>query len=404
MPLEDRFTSVLHRTLPLLPAEIQDEFAQMISPMAILMIAGTLAAWAGSHYFGIGFIADAVMLVAGFAFLGLQVFTAASDLVAAVELTVTARSSSDLDRAARHLANFIAVVGVAVFTALVMKGAKKVAPKVKKAIGLSRGATIKASGITPTHFEVFERVAQQENLIIAVRNTNPKSTPLIARGFPAKPMAIKAKTSKKNGIVTIEEGLSSHPDGNVMKLKHKTTKGQEHLDAALDNGYAVVDPLGVPRTKDGRVLALPQRPGWDLKPGQIIDTRRKKPLVGDYDLLGVIDPDNPSRNLALAVDNKVLLENWTNPRTKQVAAKINGQLDQPRVMHGGHDQYGKARLDLSDADGSTVFMPNGEIIPLRTGEDVTAFYKGLNRRGLGVPDQIPKGDPNFKLHLVRPLD
>ena len=404
MPLEDRFVIVLNRTGPLLPAEIQEEFMQMISPTAILMIAGTLAVWAGSHYFGVGFIADAVMLVAGFAFLGLQVFTAASDLISAIELTTTARNQSDLDQAARHLANFIAVVGVAIFTALVMKGAKKAAPKVKKAIPLSRGATIKLSGMTPAHFEVFERIAKQENLIIAVRNTNPRSTPLIARRFPAKPMAIKAKTSKTTGIVTIENGLYTENFGDVVRLKHKTVDGQKHLKAALDNGYAVVDQFGVPRTKNGKILELSDNPGWDYEPGQIIDIRQKKPLVGDYDLLGVIDPENPSRNLALAVDNKVLLENWTNPQTKRVAATINGQMDQPRVMHGGHDQYSGARLDLSDADGSTVFMPNGEIIPLRTGADVTAFYNGINRRGLAVGKEIPSGDPNFTPYIVPDLN
>ena len=400
MTLDDRFVTVLNRTVPLLPAEIQEEFLQMISPTAILMIAGTMAVWAGSHYFGVGFIADAVMLVAGFAFLGLQVFTAASDLVSAIELTATARNQADLDQAARHLANFIAVVGVAIFTALLMKGAKKAAPKVKKAIPLSRGSIIKLSGMTPGHFGVFERVAKQENLIIAVRNTNPLSTPLIARGFPAKPMAIKAKTSKTNGIVTIENGLYTETWDGVVTLKHKTADGKDHLAAAFDNGYAVVDQFGVPRIKNGEILDLPSNPGWSVQPGQIIDTRQKRPLVGEYDLLGVIDPENPSRNLALAVDNKVLLENWTNPQTKRVAATINGQMDQPRVMHGGHDQYSGANLDLSDADGSTVFMPNGEIIPLLTGEDVAAFYNGINRRGLAVGDKIPTGDPNFRPHIV----
>ena len=73
-------------------------------------------------------------------------------------------------------------------------------------------------------------------------------------------------------------------------------------------------------------------------------------------------------------------------------------------MHGGHDQYSGARLDLSDADGSTVFLPNGETIPLRTGEDVTAFYNGINRRGLAVGKEIPSGDPNFTPYIVPDLN
>ena len=34
-------------------------------------------------------------------------------------------------------------------------------------------------------------------------------------------------------------------------------------------------------------------PEWPLEPGQVIHPSQKKPLVGDYDLLGVIDPDAP---------------------------------------------------------------------------------------------------------------
>ena len=63
MPLEERFISVLHRTLPKLPADIQDEFAAMLSPTTLAVIVGVLAVWAGSHYVGIGFIVDVVFVV-----------------------------------------------------------------------------------------------------------------------------------------------------------------------------------------------------------------------------------------------------------------------------------------------------------------------------------------------------
>lgn len=39
------------------------------------------------------------------------------------QFDATTRNQSDLDQAARHLANFIAVVGVTIVTALVMKDA-----------------------------------------------------------------------------------------------------------------------------------------------------------------------------------------------------------------------------------------------------------------------------------------
>ena len=90
----------------------------------------------------------------------------------------------------------------------------------------------------------------------------------------------------------------------------------------------------------------------------------------------------------------------TCKQTQQKASPRDCEHAAERHRDCGHDQYSGANLDLSDADGSTVFMPNGEIIPLLTGEDVAAFYNGINRRGLAVGDKIPTGDPNFRPHIV----
>jgi hypothetical protein len=97
MSLDDRFAEVLRRTLPLLPGEMQQEFAAMLSPTSLLIMAGTLAVWAGSHYFGVGFIVDGLLLLGGAIFLGYQVITAAMDFYSAVSLTLQANTSADLD-------------------------------------------------------------------------------------------------------------------------------------------------------------------------------------------------------------------------------------------------------------------------------------------------------------------
>jgi len=129
MSLENRFGEVLRRTMPYLPGEMREEFAMMLTPSSLAIIAGTMVVWAGSHYFGVGFVADALLLISGIVLLGWQASTAAQDFVTALQLTTNGKTTDDLDRAARHLANFIAVVGVAAFLALVFKGAKKSAPK-----------------------------------------------------------------------------------------------------------------------------------------------------------------------------------------------------------------------------------------------------------------------------------
>ena len=112
MPLEQRFTEMLYMTGPKLPGEVQEEFANMLTPTNLAIMVGVLAAWAGSHYVGIGFIADAVLLIGGVALLGWQIFSAAEDFMNAITVTYNARTRRDLDTAAAHLANFIAVVGV----------------------------------------------------------------------------------------------------------------------------------------------------------------------------------------------------------------------------------------------------------------------------------------------------
>ena len=124
MALNDRFEKVLYLTVPKLPGEIREEFAAILTPATVAITVGVLAAWAASHYFGVGFIVDIILIVGGIILVGWQVLSAATDLYDCIQITWSAKSTADLDRAATHLADFIAVVGVTVFMALIAKGAK----------------------------------------------------------------------------------------------------------------------------------------------------------------------------------------------------------------------------------------------------------------------------------------
>lgn len=125
MSLEDRFAEVMRRALPKLPAEMREEFAALLEPEALAIIVGVLAVWAASHYFGVGFVVDLILIVGGVFLLGWQLWEAGKDLVAFVQITRDARTEADLEMASHHLANFVAVVGVAAFIALIAKGIAK---------------------------------------------------------------------------------------------------------------------------------------------------------------------------------------------------------------------------------------------------------------------------------------
>lgn len=382
LPLDDRFKRVLELTGPRLPGEIQEEFTNMLTPYTVGIMVGVLAAWAVSHYFGIGLIADAILLIGGFALLGWQVISAAKHLKEAIEITYYAKRRSELDAASRHLAEFIAVVGVAIFMALLMKGAKGAKGKVTSTIGLSASVMARRAGMALKHFEAFKAVAAAKgglNRIIAVRYTNPKSVKWIEMGFPGKPMKLKANTDDVTGIVTV---------------KPNETNPEKTAEAVWKAGYYIIDELGIARNAAGKKLDLPA-PEWPVKPGQVIDPAMKKPVVGDYDLLAVIDPKATGRNIALAVDDGVAVANRSNPDIAKVQSALNGRMDQPRVMHGTHDSFGDLPSAISKpSDGAIIFHPNGKVQLLETLADVEAFYAMIGRQT--IKGSYPRPTPSVR--------
>ncbi len=111
--------------IPKVPAEMRNQFAAMISPANIAITGGVLAAWAGSHFFGVGEVADAVVGVIGAAMLGWQAGQAAVEMGRYVVIASTAKTHSDLESAATHLANAVAIVGVTAIAMCIAKAAGK---------------------------------------------------------------------------------------------------------------------------------------------------------------------------------------------------------------------------------------------------------------------------------------
>jgi hypothetical protein len=227
-------------------------------------------------------------------------------------------------------------------------------------------AYIPESGMPEAHFRVFQEVAAQENLVILVRNTNVASMKLIELGCPGKPMQLGfVHTSDATGVVTAQ---------NPGEIKR-----------ARDLGYFVVDADSVPRgnfQQNGREVLTEltpaqlkfRNPAWRIQPGQIIDPKQFKPVVGDYDIQGAFDPRNPGQNIALVASEGELLADVMGPTVKRVASAANARLDQPRVMHGANDQYKGFR------GGVTVFYPGGTTLLLPDEEAVEIFYDAVGRQ------------------------
>jgi len=231
-----------------------------------------------------------------------------------------------------------------------------------------------SSGMTPAHFEVFRRVAQEHPAILVVRNTNMKSTQWILRGYPAKPQKIKLKTDDETGKVTAKDAAEK-----------KT---------ALELNYYVIDNDGVARNRSNQALPGKFNLGKPAvyKPGEVIDPYKKLSLVGDYDLQGVIDPKAPGRIIGLVASNGEWVKSITNTEVEAVRAKLNAGFDQPRVMHGSEDLF------KSFNGAATAFLTDGSVLELASEAAVKQFYASLGRqtsdgsyRPEGVDTTPPKG-------------
>ena len=132
-PARKKLIEAARRATLKVPAGMRKEFAALFDAQNIAITGGVLGVWGVSHFFGVGEAVDVILLVGGAAILGSQVWSAAGDLKAFLSLATHASSEHDLDLAAEHLARVVAVVGVAVFVAIVLKAGSKFGKAAKAA-------------------------------------------------------------------------------------------------------------------------------------------------------------------------------------------------------------------------------------------------------------------------------
>jgi len=115
----------MRRSLPLLPANARQVVVQMLTPESLAVLTGTLVVWAGSHFFGVGEIVDAVLLVVGALTLGFSVFDGAKELYDFASVATKAQSDSELDIASKHFARAVTVLGISAIQSVLLRGQAK---------------------------------------------------------------------------------------------------------------------------------------------------------------------------------------------------------------------------------------------------------------------------------------
>lgn len=109
---EKKLGLILERAAKLLPAEVGEQLLAATTPEALSFMVAAIAVWGIAHIFGVGEIADVVLLVVGYAALGGVASEAAEHIGSVIKITKNASVDSDINDAAKHLAAAITLVGV----------------------------------------------------------------------------------------------------------------------------------------------------------------------------------------------------------------------------------------------------------------------------------------------------
>ncbi|HXI59122.1 MAG TPA: hypothetical protein VNO55_23810, partial [Polyangia bacterium] len=121
MTLEAKFTDVIRRSEKYLSSELWQQVKLLLSPESIALMVTVTGLWAISHFFGVGEIADAVLIVAGVATLGVSAVQLGREIMAFGLGTRSAQNDADLEEAAKHFAKAVVLGGVTIVSALFLK-------------------------------------------------------------------------------------------------------------------------------------------------------------------------------------------------------------------------------------------------------------------------------------------
>jgi hypothetical protein len=119
---EDRLGEVFKRAGTKLSPEVAAQLNALVNKQSLEIIAGVLVLWVVGHAFGYGEVIDLILSVVGVLSIGLSVFNGLDEFFLFAKGTYSAKVEGDLDEAARHFADAIAILGIQTVLALLFKG------------------------------------------------------------------------------------------------------------------------------------------------------------------------------------------------------------------------------------------------------------------------------------------
>ena len=214
-------------------------------------------------------------------------------------------------------------------------------------------------GIARAHWDALRDYAASRALFIYVRGGKEASIPWIERGFPGKPLALKAKVDPTLGLLVARDAhdrAQAHDAGHFV-----VTRGGAGLQLA---GARTTTSL-----PSGPMMAV-----W-AREGVVVDGARRMPFTSDYDLAAVLPVDFAyGRDLGQRqVDGSV-----TSPWAEQLRRDLNRAFGSERFRHGPQAQYDQRLANAADkSEWIVAFAPARDVYasatPLGVGEQTMQF-------------------------------
>lgn len=312
--VQDRLIEGMRRAIPLLPADMRKQVASLLTAENLRLTAGVLGVWASLHLVGDGEIIDVGLLAVGVLTLGTMAFDVAGLISKFVSGAVAATTSTQLSAAAAHLASAISLLGVVLFTALIMR---------KSSVGSSKQSQPLRFALTPAEMLYklgFRRMA-----------------PALLDGAATSLEFLE----KRVDVVTAENwmrGMDLHSAVKLTKLEN----------GAKLVGYMEVEPGVIARIKaqpsDFEEIIASLKP-TDLKIGRFFTKSGTS-----MDQLGMTDGNRIYCRFSLNLPAKTTLEVlqstassikawWTVPAELQTTTKLGNIWYEAPLANGGGTQY-----------------------------------------------------------------
>ncbi|WP_458022134.1 hypothetical protein [Kosakonia sp. BK9b] len=112
MDLQTKLKTTLTKAAVILPYDFGQQLLALITPQALATMAGVIVLWAGSHFFGIGELADVILLIVGWVAVGGVAVEAGKKLYDFAVKIKKAQTEFDLDAAAQDLADVVTLLGI----------------------------------------------------------------------------------------------------------------------------------------------------------------------------------------------------------------------------------------------------------------------------------------------------